>query len=260
MCKDKPLADKRIVVTRNTAKANELIVPLRRMGAEVVHLPTFEIRTIEQPGLTANLKESLKVVDWLFLTSENGAEALFQLVSPSDLRRQPKFIVYGKKAAQCLSNNGIEPFVTIQAASSVDFMEQLTGMDLLQENEKGLLLQGNLAPDQLLNNLSHLLNVERINIYENRMPVDYPEDIVDQIKNGLYDLILFTSPSSFMNLLTMMAPFKPAVLKSASMGKVTTRAMENEGYAPLVYPDHPTLKKLIDAVVDYFNDQAARSN
>ncbi len=260
MCKDRPLTNKRIVVTRNIAKADELIVPLRRMGAVVEHLPTFEVATIEHPEIIADLKESLNVVDWIFLTSENGAEALFQLVDSSDLSQQLKFIVYGKKTAQCLLNNGIEPFVTIQAASSTEFVEQLTGMDLLQENEKGFLLQGDLASDQLLNNLSHLLKVQRRNIYENRIPVHYPQNIVEDIKNGLYDLILFTSPSSFMNLLTMMEPSKPAVLKSASMGKVTTRAMKDQGYEPLVQPDDPSLDRLIDAVVDYFKDSATRSN
>ncbi len=67
----------RILVTRARSQAAALSQALRALGAEVIEIPTIEIRP---PASWEPLDESLRQIaayDWLILTSVNGVQALF---------------------------------------------------------------------------------------------------------------------------------------------------------------------------------------
>ena len=75
--KKKPLAGKRILITRARQQADALAGQLRRLGANVVAVPSIEIRP---PRSFLALDRALRQIgryDWLILTSANGVQALF---------------------------------------------------------------------------------------------------------------------------------------------------------------------------------------
>src|SRR5437660_12845166 len=75
--KEEPLSGWRILTTRASKQSGGLASPLREMGAEVVEVPTIEIKPPKSfKGLDAALKKIVSY-DWLILTSVNGVEALF---------------------------------------------------------------------------------------------------------------------------------------------------------------------------------------
>lgn len=72
----RPLAGKRILVTRPQARASAMASSLRSYGAEVIELPSITPELIEpNPALDAALKEKY---DWLALTSPTGVEMLLE--------------------------------------------------------------------------------------------------------------------------------------------------------------------------------------
>ncbi len=74
---EEPLGGWRILTTRASKQSGGLAAPLREMGAEVIEIPTIEIKPpTSYKALDAALKNIAKY-DWLILTSVNGVEALF---------------------------------------------------------------------------------------------------------------------------------------------------------------------------------------
>src|SRR6185369_17767059 len=75
--KEEPLSGWRILTTRAGKQSGGLAEPLREMGAEVIEIPTIEIKPPSSyKALDAALGNIAKY-DWLILTSVNGVDAFF---------------------------------------------------------------------------------------------------------------------------------------------------------------------------------------
>src|SRR5689334_14634541 len=95
--KEEPLRRRRILTTRASRQSGGLARPLREMGAEVVEIPTIEIKPpTSYKALDAALKNISKY-DWLILTSVNGVEALFARLKK--LRIKPAKLAHLQMAA-----------------------------------------------------------------------------------------------------------------------------------------------------------------
>jgi uroporphyrinogen III methyltransferase/synthase len=75
----KPLAGKRIVVTRTRTQAGVLTEQLRRMGADVLELPTIRIEPPTDLRAFAELVQDAHAYDWIVFTSPNGVNAFFDI-------------------------------------------------------------------------------------------------------------------------------------------------------------------------------------
>lgn len=69
---ERPLAGKRVVVTRARHQAAELVEALEALGADVVAFPTIRIVAPEDPEPLRRAVAELASYDWLVLTSSNG--------------------------------------------------------------------------------------------------------------------------------------------------------------------------------------------
>ncbi|HEX4605930.1 MAG TPA: uroporphyrinogen-III synthase, partial [Candidatus Angelobacter sp.] len=95
--KEEPLSGWRILTTRASKQSGGLAKPLRDMGAEVVEIPTIEIKPPKSfKALDAALGR-IGNYDWLILTSVNGVEALFARLKR--LRIQPAKLKHLQVAA-----------------------------------------------------------------------------------------------------------------------------------------------------------------
>jgi uroporphyrinogen III methyltransferase / synthase len=83
-----PLFSKRIVVTRAKGQAEALSTRLRALGADVVELPTIEIRPAVDYAPLDQAIASLARYDWLIFTSANGVRFFLDRLdhSVADLR------------------------------------------------------------------------------------------------------------------------------------------------------------------------------
>jgi uroporphyrinogen-III synthase len=115
-----------------------------------------------------------------------------------------------------------------------------------------LLPIGNLADNSIQNRLSPANEVTRINIYHTTKPANAKQKIMDQVANDNYDLIVFTSPSTFNNFCYFYGTTNLTKLKIASIGTTTTSAIQAMGVAPLITAEKSNAAGLYQAIIEYY--------
>jgi uroporphyrinogen-III synthase len=121
------------------------------------------------------------------------------------------------------------------------------------ENCHILLPLGNLAPDTIQDKLSSRAHIIRVNVYYTRKPALVNREPIERIEADRYDLILFTSPSGVKNFAEVMGPaLMTPELRIASIGEVTTRAVESYGSVCLVTAKKPTYEDLALEILNYY--------
>ncbi len=111
--KRKPLAGKRILVTRAIGQSSQFRQLLENVGAEVIEMPTLEILPPDSWELLDRAIAQLQDYNWLILTSANAVESFFQRLHTHNLDSRSlsklKIAVVGRKTAESLSQQGIIP-------------------------------------------------------------------------------------------------------------------------------------------------------
>lgn len=110
----RPLAGKKILLTRPKELISEMAVRLRRAGAEVLEMPAIETVPIEpNPALDrkmAELRAGDKRPDWIIFTSPSGVRIFMErLLSEQDIRVLAgiKIAVIGEGSAKKLRTYGV---------------------------------------------------------------------------------------------------------------------------------------------------------
>ena len=75
---NKPLAGKRIAITRARKQAENLARAIEELGGEVIELPTIEICPPESFAKFDAAIEKLETYDWVIFTSVNSVEPFLQ--------------------------------------------------------------------------------------------------------------------------------------------------------------------------------------
>ena len=252
----RPLAGKRIVVTRAEAQADSFANALAHQGAVPLLIPTIRIEAL--PDLTA-LDSALQQLDqyrWLLFTSVNGvaivAERLATLAVPTTAWATVQVAAVGSTTADALRNHGIVPtFVPERyvAEAIVDGLGDVTGQRIL-------LPQAAIARETLAEQLtSRGAMVDAIPIYDT-LAADLDGAALAALGAGV-DVLTFTSSSTVRNFVAALtaavgAPptFDQAVI--ACIGPVTEEAAHELGLrVDIVATDH-TIPGLVDAIVAYF--------
>jgi uroporphyrinogen-III synthase len=114
---DKPLAGRRIVVTRPEAKP--LVDELVGLGAEVTLVPLIEIRPADDRRALEDALARLETYDWLILTSVNTVAALGDSLHVG-LSPRVRVAAIGPVTADAIRERGIEPaFVATRASEDI---------------------------------------------------------------------------------------------------------------------------------------------
>ena len=113
---------------------------------------------------------------------------------------------------------------------------------------------GSLADNTLSNRLSVENNVQRINVYDVIKPEKVDYGIMDLIKKEHYDLIIFTSPSTFYHFCSLCDMDQIGKLRMASIGSTTTKAINDAGFEPIVTAKKSSAEGLRDAIVEYYKN------
>lgn len=250
-----PLKDKVIVSTRAGETGDTLPELLKSLGAGMLSLPMIEIVPSKVDDHMTEHVNNLEFFDWIFFTSKNGVSNFFrQLIDikgDTELPKSVKLAAIGLKTGLELEYYGYAPeFIS----------EENTGQEFLKRFRekydpvglKILLSLGNLADDTLFNHLSIHNNTHRINVYQTIKPNRADPEILERLKNDQYDLIVFTSPSTFNNFCYFYDRELIGKLKMGSIGSVTTRAIQDAGFEPLFTARKSNAEGIRDAIVEYY--------
>ncbi|HET9528843.1 MAG TPA: uroporphyrinogen-III synthase, partial [Blastocatellia bacterium] len=77
----RPLEGRRVVVTRPRGQSEEIATLLEKLGSEVIHCPTIEIRGPDSWDDLDGALDRLESYDWIVFTSANGADFFFRRLS-----------------------------------------------------------------------------------------------------------------------------------------------------------------------------------
>ena len=250
-----PLQDKIIISTRAIESCDALPDLLKAQGAKVVSLPMIEIVPAQLNPSAIELIKNMEDFDWLFFTSKNGVLNFFKNLidakGSTELPKSVKKAVIGTKTALELDYYGYAPDFTSPGNTSEELLEAFY-KEYNPQNQKILLSLGHLADDTLLSRLSQENDVKRINVYDTVKPKSVDISILESIEQDQYDLIVFTSPSTFQNFCSFYDSEKIKLLKIASIGTTTSKAIENAGVKPFITASKSNVEGLDEAILEYY--------
>lgn len=249
------LKDKVIISTRALDPGDSLPGLLKACGAELLSLPMIEVVPSQLDADMVEKLKKLEAFDWIFFTSKKGVSNFFKhLIDVKGSTELPKTVhiaVISSKTALELEYYGYAPNFIGEENTSVELLDQF--YETYQPvNLKILLSLGNLADQTLFNRLSVENKVSRINVYQTVKPKDADPEIIERIKNDRYDLIVFTSPSTFHHFCSFYGKDKLGKLKMASIGTTTTHAMSDAGFEPLFTAKKSNAEGLRDSIIEYY--------
>ena len=254
-----PLSGKVIVSTRPAIEEDLLHQRLEEEGAVVISIPMIEISDLSRDPDMIKILHDLKHFQWLVFTSSNGVKYFFDdLVSlglsiPSGL----KFAVYGNRTGSELNQKGHAADFLFHGGTSTDFHQAFHTQ--LKKQDQVLLVQGNLAPQYLEEELSKQALVQRINVYQTTPPKTIDPEKLQRIISRNYDYLLFTSPSGFINFKSMIpADFDLGQLKIISIGQRTAQAIIDNGAQSMLIAPTPDAEGIIHSIIQY--DQNKKIN
>jgi uroporphyrinogen-III synthase len=235
----RPLAGRRILVTRARHQAGRLAEALEAQGAEVLRLPTIEI---VPPETYAQLDAVLEVIsgfDWLIVTSANGAAALADrmqfLCLPPQRLQHLQVAAIGPATAAAVGLIGLK----VSAMPEEYVAEAVVAM--LKEKVRGqriLLARAAVARDVIPEQLRQCgADIHVVEAYRTIIPPDSIAQVRESFGEGkpLPDAATFTSSSTVNNFFALLAAAKlelPKGLRAVSIGPITTRTLRQHGWEP----------------------------
>jgi len=254
----RPLAAKRILVTRARQQASALAEELETLGANVIRIPAIEIKPLASyDGLDAALHRVAEY-DWLVFTSAN-AVAVFAArmtalqVEPS---KNLRVAAIGPATANALREFGFADVLMPENSVAEGLAEALRNK---VHGKRVLLVRAKLARDVLPESLrSFGASVKIADAYENVVPAES----VQAIKAVFNDTaqcphaITFTSSSTTQNFFALLAEAGINSLSQktilASIGPITSATLLELAHPATVEADEASVAGLVSALVRAF--------
>ncbi len=255
MGEGRPLAGRRVLVTRAGPQASGLADLLRRADAAPVLFPTI---TIEPAGDYTALDQALGMAeqyDWAVFTSANTVtyvEERLRAIGHDWAALSPlKVAAVGPTVAEALRVRGVTvafmpaPYIGAALAASLP----------LRPGERALLPQADLAGPTLAEALrARGARVDAFVAYRTALPYHDAAVMRRMLAAGDIDAVTFASPSSVHNLCAILGDDAAALLSKTMIvciGPSTATAVHAQGLHPTVVASTHTAEGLIGALEDY---------
>jgi uroporphyrinogen III methyltransferase/synthase len=225
-----------VVVTRARAQASGLAARLRALGASVVEAPAIRIEPIaaDVPDVAA--------YDLLCLTSPNGVHRLLEEVRDARALAGPTIAAIGPGTAGALREHGIEADIVPERSVAESLVEALAAVDV----RRALVARAEEARDVLPGALRDRgAEVDVLALYRT---VAEPLDDAGRAAALGADYATFTSASSVRFFHEAAGTLDGPRL--VSIGPVTSAALRERGYEPVVEAGDHTPDGLVAALVD----------
>ncbi len=259
----KPLAGKRVVVTRATDQAHELAHSLMALGAKVVLLPTVSFAPVEDSSALDAALRRLGEFDWILFTSQNAVRFFSQRMSELGLKARtaqsprPLVAAVGPATVTAATREGFRVDTIPKTHSGEALAQELWGAI---GDRKVLLPRSDRADDRLPNALREAgANVTEIVAYRTAAPDSLDPEILKRIRDAEVDAIVFASPSAFRCLSECVGAAELAEISSrvqfAAIGPTTARAMREDGARVDIEATESSAAGLADSIAKYYQRQ-----
>ena len=255
----RPLAGRRIVVTRRPEQSGHLCARLERMGATVIELPLIEVAPpLDTAPLDAALRR-LDGYDWVVFTSANAVRSVSQRITDLGLeeravtRRQVASV--GPATTRAL--RACFPGVIVSVEAATHDAESLLGeLAAAAGGLRFLLPTSDRARDALPDGLRRAgARVDVVAAYRTVAPAGLRETIAGSLRGGA-GLVTFASPSAVENFVAA-APEWVARIRAAVIGPVTEQACRRAGIEVAVVAVPSTSEGLAAALERLFSHRSS---
>lgn len=254
-----PLDGKTILITRSLGQSDEDAGKLKELGAEVIFLPTLKIVPPTSWIDCDNAIKKINEYDYVIFTSKNTVDWFLKRLEIHDevnSLNNKKIIVIGSKTEEKLLENGLNVFFKPKKFSSEGLVEELK--NVLKSGDKVLLPQSEIGNDFIKSELEKIgIVIDRVAVYNVYIPE--LEDVSEQIEllnKREVDLFVFTSPSTFDNLLKLLKIDSPLQFFRnkiiAVIGPTTRKHIEKFGLTVHIEPEVSTFEELLKSIIKYF--------
>jgi uroporphyrinogen III methyltransferase/synthase len=252
----RPLAGRRVVVTRARAQASELSERLRALGAAVTELPAIRIERLPERPELASALEGLGDYGLVVLTSVNGVDAFFDALAARGrdaraLSAAATVVAIGPATAERLARRGVRADVVPERFVAEGVLEALAGVRL--EGARALVARAAGSRPELVDGLERLgARVDEVLLYE---AVPEPADPAAVAEALGADYLTFTASSTvraFARLLgdADMARLADGGPRVVSIGPVTSATAREEGLRVAAEAAEHTIPGLVAALLD----------
>lgn len=263
----RPLAGRRIAITRPREQADALAQRLEALGAQVTLLPAIRIAPIEDYAPLDAAIARLSAYDWLVFTSVNGVAAFSERLAATghswDERGMAQVAAIGPATAAALERAGVPVALMPDeyvAEGILDGLGMVAGQRLL-------LARADIARRTLAEGLRlRGAEVDEVAAYRTIPQPVAPEllaQALDEAGGERVDAITFTSSSTALGLLQGLAAAGRAPAEGlrgvalAAIGPITAATLREHGLEPAIVALEYTISGLTTALVAYFNGQSA---
>lgn len=259
---NKPLHGKKILITRAREQSAEFSKQLKRLGAEVIELPTIEIVPPSSWKGVDRAIAQLRSYHWVIFTSANGVNFFFQRIREREKTREVlaglKICAIGPATAEQLTKRGarIDYIPKEFVAESI-----LRGFKRMGIGGKQILLaRAKKARDVLPEGLRRMgARVDVVEAYRTIKPRGGAMRLKRLLKKKEVDVITFTSSSTVNHFIDLLKKedvknlLKGVAL--ACIGPITARTLKEAGLTVHIQPREYTIPGLTQAIAEYFTSK-----
>ena len=256
---EKPLHNRKIIVTRSWKQAASFIAKLKELGADPIPFPTIQIRGPEDWGECDQAIDRLPTFDWVIFSSFNGAHYfLNRLRKRGSGTIDAKIAAVGKTSADAVRSFDHEVDLIPLEFSARGILQALEEHDV--EGKRFLLPTSNIGRDELQQGLlrrgAQVKKVEAYRTVPNR-ELDV-EGMRRQVQSGQIDCITFFSPSAFNFFVDIMGrtiidDIAAGSIAPAATGPVTARAIRAAKLDVDIQPANSQEDDFVQALVDFYS-------
>jgi len=252
-----PLFGRRIVTTRAKSQADALTSRLKALGADVVGMPTIEIRPAADYGPLDRAVSELASYDWLIFTSANGVRFFLERLDASavDLRAlRAKICAIGPATRAAIERLHLKVDLMGREYVAEGLLAAFQAHDLA--GRRVLLPRAAVARDLVPVELAQRgAHVDVVEAYRTIAPENAREQAAT-IFGGQRkpDCITFTSSSTVQNFVAVAGAESLAGVKVASIGPVTTATARHLGLTVEGEARIYTVDGLVEAVLGLYTE------
>ena len=268
----RPLAGRKILLTRPKELISEMAGRLRRMGAEVLEMPAIETVPIQpnpaledcfqkDPKGAAYSQKTAGRTDWMVFTSPTGVRIFMDWFLPDhDIRDLAgiRIAAIGEGSAKKLRQYGIRcdfvPTVydgeTLGRELAQEIRQEREAHNDLPVPVRVLIPRAAIGSRELVEELEKAGDIEILDIptYTTEYVTKSIVDAREQIENGEIHYAVFTSASTVRGFSAVMEGADLSRIKAVCIGRQTRAAAQAQGMQTRM-AEKATLDALLDAVM-----------
>ncbi len=257
-----PLRGKHVLITRGGEQGEKFCTDVASAGGIPYMVPLIDFRLYNDQNATYFMN-ALDRYDWIIFTSRNGVNYFFKHIEPIReqfelLKDRIHFAAVGEKTRAELKRYHIESHFMPNIYTAEDFSREYFQKDF--SGKRVLIPKGNLASTTIADSFrARNIVADEWIIYETYYPTKHMDRLVQVLREDRLDIVCFTSPSTFNHFMKVVKQYHlqshAEKLTIATIGKVTKRAVEREGYTVHICPDTYTIDEMFAEICRVCEDQ-----